>query len=112
VTGTHLVIRTDTSVTIGAGHVMRCLALAQAWRDNGGQSLFVMAPKVASIEARLVAEGMQVVYLATESGSEDDARQTVQLAQQLTTDMIVLDGYQFDAVYQQTLKQAGCVCCV
>ena len=37
----HLVIRVDASTQIGTGHLMRCLALAQAWKDAGGQVTFI-----------------------------------------------------------------------
>ena len=36
-----LIIRADGSSTIGAGHIMRCLALAQAWRSYGGKATFL-----------------------------------------------------------------------
>lgn len=101
-----LLIRVDSDKNIGAGHVMRCLALAQAWRDNGGQVSFVLATNPGSLEARLAAEGMQVIHLSTDMGSEDDTRQTVQLARQFAADWLVLDGYHFDEDYQRALKQA------
>ena len=36
-----LVIRVDADSKIGMGHLMRCLALAQAWKDAGGKVMFV-----------------------------------------------------------------------
>ena len=30
-----MIVRADADATIGAGHMMRCLALAEAWKDLG-----------------------------------------------------------------------------
>lgn len=102
-----LLIRADASTQIGTGHVMRCLALAQAWQDAGGTAYFIVANFTPAIETRLCNEGFNVHYLNTQSGSADDAEQTIILARQIKATWVVVDGYHFGAAYQQAMKQAG-----
>jgi UDP-2,4-diacetamido-2,4,6-trideoxy-beta-L-altropyranose hydrolase len=102
-----LLIRADASPQIGAGHVMRCLALAQAWQQQGGQVYFVMANIVPSLAARLQAEGMQVIHAPSLSGSHEDAEYTITQAKTLGATWVVVDGYQFGAEYQQVIKATG-----
>lgn len=102
-----LLIRADASVAIGTGHVMRCLALAQAWQDAGGRAAFAMAESTAAIEARLHSEGCEVLPLAAPVGSADDASQTIAFAARQASEWIVVDGYRFGAEYQRRLKEAG-----
>ena len=103
-----LLIRADASMAIGAGHVMRCLALAQAWQDAGGRAVFATAEAGAAIEQRLRAESCEVVCISAQPGTERDVRETIQLAGEQNADWVVVDGYQFGADYQRSLKAAGC----
>ncbi|MGQ9908288.1 MAG: UDP-2,4-diacetamido-2,4,6-trideoxy-beta-L-altropyranose hydrolase [Candidatus Flexifilum sp.] len=96
-----LVIRADASPQIGSGHVMRCLALAQAWRDRGGQVTFICAQLGEALHTRLNTEGMAVQIIDAPIASADDARWTRQLVDALDPAWLVLDGYQFDRAYQQ-----------
>lgn len=102
-----LIIRADASAVIGTGHVMRCLALAQAWQDAGGQVTFAMTLDAPAVQQRLESEGMRVVRLETDIGSADDAAHTIRLARETNAHWVILDGYQFTAETQHAIKQAG-----
>ncbi len=103
----NLLFRTDANIAIGTGHVMRCLALAQGWQDAGGHSTFVMADSTPAVEKRLRSEHVDFVHFAVSPGSASDAKQTTQLARQNGSSWVVVDGYQFGADYQRSLKEEG-----
>lgn len=103
-----LLIRTDANTQMGTGHVMRCLALAQAWQETGGQACFVLAFRAPALESRLQTEGVQVVHLnVSEPGSAEDVAATAVLGRRYQAQWIVIDGYHFDAAYQRYLHAAG-----
>ena len=112
-----LIIRADAGVAMGTGHVMRCIALAQAWQDEarqtqtsphqGGQCIFAMAETTPASEQRVRGEKFEVAAVAAAPGSMQDAALLVELALARGADWVVLDGYQFDVDYQRQVKAAG-----
>jgi UDP-2,4-diacetamido-2,4,6-trideoxy-beta-L-altropyranose hydrolase len=102
-----LVIRADSSIVMGAGHVMRCLALAQAWQDVGGRVVFATGDLSSAIEQRLRSEQVEVVKFNGLRGAAQDASQLEELGRAHHADWVVVDGYQFDADYQRKVKDAG-----
>ena len=103
-----LVIRSDAGLRMGMGHVMRCLALAQGWQEEGRDVLFVQAESLPVVESRLKSEGMQVAQLPEiQPGSQEDALETALLAQKHGARWIIIDGYHFGAAYQKHLKDSG-----
>jgi UDP-2,4-diacetamido-2,4,6-trideoxy-beta-L-altropyranose hydrolase len=83
---------------------MRCLALAQAWRDAGGRVTFVMAESTPAIEKRVRGEGAELVRIEGVPGSDFDSEQLVALARVHRPSWVVVDGYQFGSGYQRALK--------
>jgi len=102
-----LLIRADASARIGTGHVMRCLALAQAWRRGGGSAVFASIEITASLESRLAGEGFQSARLSAAPGTEEDAAKTGEMAKIQNASWIVADGYHFGVDYQRAITAAG-----
>jgi UDP-2,4-diacetamido-2,4,6-trideoxy-beta-L-altropyranose hydrolase len=107
-----LIIRTDASITVGTGHVMRMVALAQAWQDAGGTAVFVCAEITDPIEQRIRSEQCRVEKLFVTPGSRDDLAATSALAARYAAESpstaVALDGYLFTADFQLGLKETGC----
>lgn len=102
-----LILRADASPQIGVGHVMRCLALAQAWQDAGGEVTFVSCEMPALLTARLERERCVSVDLSAVAGGPEDAYQTARRARARGAHWVVVDGYQFSAGYYEQLREHG-----
>jgi UDP-2,4-diacetamido-2,4,6-trideoxy-beta-L-altropyranose hydrolase len=102
-----LILRADASIAMGTGHLMRCLALAQGWQDQGGECIVALAESTAGAEERIRREKFEVITLAAPPGSPQNAVQLVELAAARHADWVALDGYQFKVEYQRQLKTAG-----
>lgn len=75
-----IVFRVDASVEIGTGHVMRCLTLANALREQGDVCHFICREHKGHLIAQIEAQGFSVHRLATfiqaELGARDAAPNT------------------------------------
>lgn len=108
-----LVIRTDASARIGTGHIIRCLALAQAWQREGGQAVFLSRCVSNALRKRITAEGFDFISLDKSHPDPFDIDFTLAEVDRLKNrnmelkTWIVVDGYHFDADYQKIIKEAG-----
>ena len=104
----NLILRADADSQIGIGHVIRCLALSQAWQDRGGRSTFIASSLSPALRSMLMTEGSRVRLIDDRPGSLADAAATAELVKRFREPWVVLDGYRFDVDYQKTLKDSGC----
>jgi UDP-2,4-diacetamido-2,4,6-trideoxy-beta-L-altropyranose hydrolase len=101
-----LLVRSDASAEIGSGHVMRCIALAQAWQTSGGRVIFALA-RGMELEGRIIAEGSEVVKIDAEPGTAEDAAQTAVILSRSRACWRVVDGYHFPSDYHKHLRDAA-----
>jgi UDP-2,4-diacetamido-2,4,6-trideoxy-beta-L-altropyranose hydrolase len=102
---TPLVLRADADSRIGTGHVMRCIALGQAWADAGGKVLFATCCGNPVLLQRLRDENFTVIEL--HDPSEFLPRLTAGLRLLNSGCWVVLDGYRFTLDDHRSIRRAG-----
>ncbi|HWH58163.1 MAG TPA: UDP-2,4-diacetamido-2,4,6-trideoxy-beta-L-altropyranose hydrolase [Terriglobales bacterium] len=102
-----LLIRTDATPDIGTGHVMRCLALAEAWQERGGHAVFATHRCVPGIQQRLTSANIEVHDLSSSPGSRNDSDETGALIDALRPEWVVIDGFGFTSDYASRLQRLG-----
>ena len=119
-TSSTLFIRADASSQIGTGHVMRCIALGQAWQDTvqssgfgvQGSVVFICAEVPDALAERIQSEGFNLVRIDAEPGSPEDLKQALAAVSSFRSQVssfpswLALDGYHFNLVYQQGVRAA------
>lgn len=118
-----VVFRTDASIQIGTGHVMRCLTLANALRQEGAESTFICRAHAGHLGDWIAQSGHAVILLPlaqtdTPTPTEavpphanwlgcdwhNDAQQTQEALQSTAVNWLIVDHYALDARWEKALR--------
>lgn len=115
-----IAIRADASVTIGSGHVARCLTLAAQLAQDGDEVCFVCRQLPEVLAARIGAEGHRLLRLPPPAAEpsdrnahgnwlgvswQQDAEDTAAAIASIgAVDWLVVDHYALDARWQSRLR--------
>ena len=121
-----IVFRTDASILIGTGHVMRCLTLADALKASGARCRFICREHSGHLLDLIRQRGHEATGLPRSASNNStktndpevqlshaawlgtdwrtDAIQTQAVLQGMATDWLIVDHYALDARWESTLK--------
>ncbi|WP_100401666.1 UDP-2,4-diacetamido-2,4,6-trideoxy-beta-L-altropyranose hydrolase [Bacillus sp. FJAT-42315] len=112
----NVIIRTDASIEIGTGHVMRCVTLAKQLVREGAKITFVCRELEGNVIDFIYSQGFHVGILPNERKKEDlcwtqyhwkqDATETKAVIQESNRqiDLLIVDHYGLDARWESELR--------
>jgi spore coat polysaccharide biosynthesis predicted glycosyltransferase SpsG len=108
-----LLLRADAGPAQGAGHLMRCLALAEFWHRHGGQATVLSSGLNPALRQWIETLGIRLAEIPMPHPATADLRSTFSALEKASRDStelpwVVLDGCHFDTAYQSLLHSAGC----
>lgn len=109
--GMNVLIRTDASVKIGSGHLMRCLTLADQLAGKGADVAFVCRDLPGGMFDLLQARGYRGARFSLveerDGFQQADAEETIRAARSLFPDgfdWLIVDHYQLDVLWERVLR--------
>ncbi|MDR3358357.1 MAG: UDP-2,4-diacetamido-2,4,6-trideoxy-beta-L-altropyranose hydrolase [Desulfovibrio sp.] len=105
---TSLLICADASPATGAGHVMRCLALALAAREVGLAPRLVGRMTVPWLRERLAKTDIRVTEVDGSVPVRENPQDLLARMDGTKADWLALDGYHFGTDCHKAARRAGC----
>jgi len=93
-----ILIRANSSSTIGTGHIMRDLVLAEQYKKSN--IVFVTQELDGNINERIVEAGYKVELVKS-----NDITEFIALVKKYNADLVVIDHYGIDYKYEKKLKE-------
>lgn len=102
-----LLIRANATPDIGAGHVARCYALAEAWAATGGVSEVVGSIEFDWLSTMLSDCGVEHMDPGLEPGGSEDLAFLNRRIRERAPSWTILDGYAFDDAFRSGVDGAA-----
>lgn len=104
-----VVIRADSSLAIGSGHIVRCISLAKELRNLGWEVHFLTILYKGNFNYLIEKQNFQLKeFLINKNDSQDrelnDARISKNYINKINPDLIVLDNYSLGKVWEKYIK--------
>lgn len=119
----NIAFRVDASSTIGTGHLMRCLTLADELKQRGIHTRFVSRHMPEHLREMLIAKGHELKLFHSrpkamvagelahcewlETSQESDAQDAIHALSDWSWDWLVVDHYALDARWESSLRQTA-----
>ena len=102
-----IVFRTDASIDIGTGHVMRCLTLSGELGGRGATASFICRKEHGNLIEYIEKKGYRVYPLPANIDilTDRDLTQKILQEQQKPTDWLIIDHYGIDASWESSLRK-------
>jgi UDP-2,4-diacetamido-2,4,6-trideoxy-beta-L-altropyranose hydrolase len=119
-----IVFRTDSSVKMGSGHLIRCLALAEEIKSNGWEITFISRAHSGNLNSLISKKGLKVVELpksrfeksAKRTSWADnyeewlglsqgqDAKDTIKAIEAEPPEWLIVDHYSLDEKWEKSIR--------
>ncbi|AXY67718.1 UDP-2,4-diacetamido-2,4,6-trideoxy-beta-L-altropyranose hydrolase [Thermosynechococcus sichuanensis E542] len=113
-----VVFRVDSATQIGTGHVMRCLTLAEALREQGAHCTFICRNHPSNIYSLIEKKNFPLYLLKNPSDCTssndnwlgvsqiDDAEETIEIIKflKIKPDWLIVDHYAIDVTWENRLR--------
>ncbi len=99
-------VRADSSIYIGTGHIMRCLALSDALRSRGAKVDFITREEPGNLIETIKDYGFEVHALPGNIAVEEDAYLAYAYLKSLpySTDHLIVDHYGLDIKWESPFR--------
>jgi UDP-2,4-diacetamido-2,4,6-trideoxy-beta-L-altropyranose hydrolase len=98
-----IVFRTDATPKVALGHLRRCLALAEALRQEGCEAVFYCFDDPAA-RAALSDGRFRSHFMSHEVGTDEDTNNMVEILKQVRPALVIVDSYAADERYLAALR--------